>query len=328
MFPFAKGAGFPFPPIAAKGWPMTKMTTTLLYGRPPVVFDPPSGAVQTSPLIPDSAALEAQTPGSADAAMIYAPPGVLERRYVLALALKALKVGGRLDVMALKDKGGSRLGKELKAFGLVVAETAKAHHRRCIVIRPEAAEVLDAAIEAAIQAGGPQFVPGLEAWSQPGVFAWDRVDAGSALLASHMPALKGEGVDLGCGYGALSTVVLRSPAVTKLKMVDLDRRAIRAARENIQDERAKVWWSDARTLEAGGDKDFVVSNPPFHDGGAEDRRLGQAFIRKAAELLKKGGVAWIVANRHLPYEAELNAAFKRVRLVADSGGYKLFEAVK
>lgn len=298
--------------------------TTLLYGRPPAVFDPPGDAVQTSPLIPDSAALEAQAPASVDAVTIYAPPGVLERRYVLALALKALKPGGRLDVMAPKDKGGSRLGKELKAFGLEIAETAKAHHRRCIVIRPETVE----GVEAAIAAGGLQWVPGLEAWSQPGVFSWDRVDPGSALLAAHLPPLKGEGVDLGCGYGALATVALRSPAVTALKLVDLDRRAIQAARRNVEDPRAKVWWSDARTLEAKGDKDFVVSNPPFHDGGAEDRRLGQAFVRKAAGLLRKGGVAWIVANRHLPYEAELDAAFARHRMVADQGGYKLFEAVK
>jgi len=35
-----------------------------------------------------------------------------------------------------------------------------------------------------------------------------------------------------------------------------------------------------------------------------------------------------VANRHLPYEAELNAAFKRVKPVVDKGGYKIFEAVK
>ena len=277
-----------------------------------------------SPLIPGATPLESFEAGSVEEIMVYAPPGVLERRYTLALALRALKVGGRLDVMAPKDKGGSRLGKELKTFGLEVAETAKAHHRRCVVIRPETVEGLDEAIAA----GGPQIVPGLEAWSQPGVFAWDRIDPGSALLAEHLPPMKGEGVDLGCGYGALSIVVLRSPAVTKLKMVDLDRRAIQAARRNIEDDRAKVWWSDARTLEAEGDKDFVVSNPPFHDGGAEDRRLGQAFIRKAAELLKKGGVAWVVANRHLPYEAELNAAFKRVRLVAEAGGYKLFEAVK
>ena len=80
--------------------------TSILYGRPPAVFDPPAGAVQTSPLIPGSADLAEMTAGSLDAATILAPPGVLERRYVLALALKALKPGGRLDVMAPKQKGG------------------------------------------------------------------------------------------------------------------------------------------------------------------------------------------------------------------------------
>ena len=44
---------------------------------------------------------------------------------------------------------------------------------------------------------------GLDAWSQPGVFAWDRIDPGSALLAEHLPAMKGEGVDLGAGSGEL-----------------------------------------------------------------------------------------------------------------------------
>lgn len=298
--------------------------TTLLYGRPPAVFDPPGAATQVSPLVPGATALEDVAEGSVDDIMVYAPPGVLERRYTLALALRALKVGGRLDVMAPKDKGGSRLKKELQAFGVEIGETAKAHHRRCVVIRPETLTGIDEAIAG----GAPRIVPGLEAWSQPGVFAWDRIDPGSALLAEHLPPMKGGGVDLGCGYGALSVVTLRSPAVTALRLIDLDRRAVEAARRNVEDPRATFDQADVRLVEDTGDRDFVVSNPPFHDGGAEDRRLGQAFIRKAAGLLKRGGVAWIVANRHLPYEAELNEAFKRVRMVADAGGYKLFEAVK
>ena len=96
----------------------------------------------------------------------------------------------------------------------------------------------------------------------------------------------------------------------------------------MTDPRARFEWTDARTLEGTGDLDFVVTNPPFHDGGAEDQRLGQAFIQKAAAMLGKGGVLWLVANRHLPYEADLNAAFKRVTKVADAGGYKVYEAVK
>lgn len=298
--------------------------TTLLYGRPPAVFDPPGAATQTSPLIPGATALESLPENSADSIMIYAPPGVLERRYTLALALRALKPGGRLDVMALKDKGGSRLKKELEAFGAEVGESAKAHHRRCVVIKTDKLTGLDAAIEA----GAPRIVPGLDAWSQPGVFAWDRIDPGSALLAQTLPPLKGLGADLGCGYGALATVVLRSPAVTTLRLYDLDRRAVEAARRNIGDSRAVIEQADVRTLPTEGDLDFIVTNPPFHDGGAEDKRLGQTFIRQAAGMLKKGGTLWLVANRHLPYEAELNEAFKRVRMVADTGGYKVFEAVK
>ncbi len=302
--------------------------TTILYGRPPLVFDPPAtgegGATQTSPLIPGSTALESLEAGSLDEAMIYAPPGVLERRYTLALALRALKAGGRLDVMAPKDKGGSRLKKELTAFDVEFGETAKAHHRRCVVIRPE----IMTGIDEAIAVGAMQRVDGLDAWSQPGVFAWDRIDAGSVLLAQTMPPLKGAGADLGCGYGALATVVLRSAAVTSLRLVDVDRRAVEAARRNVEDQRAGFDWADARTLEATGDLDFIVMNPPFHDGGAEDRRLGQAFIKKAAEMLGKGGVLWLVANRHLPYETELKASFKRVTPAGDGGPYKLFECVK
>lgn len=298
--------------------------TSLIYGRPPAVFDPPQSATQTSPLIPGSQPLESMADGSAEEITVYAPPGAVERRYVLAQALRVLKVGGRLDVMAPKDKGGSRLAKELKSFGLTFSEEAKAHHRRAKLARPEQVEALDEAIKG----GAPRIVPGLEAWSQPGIFAWDRIDTGTALLADALPALKGKGIDLGCGYGALATVVLRSTAVTSLRMVDLDRRAIDAAQQNVSDERASFEWADVRTLEADGTLDFVVSNPPFHDGGIEDKRLGQKFIRKSAELLKKGGVAWIVANRHLPYEKDLNEVFKRVTMVADQNGFKIFEAVK
>ena len=299
--------------------------TTLLYGRPPALFDPPADAIQTSPLIPGATSLEEVPASSITRVVVYAPPGVLERRYTLALALKALRAGGELDVMAPKSRGGSRLRKELEAFGVTIGETAKAHHRRCRVVRPEGPLP---GLEEAIAAGALRRAPGLEAWSQPGIFAWDRIDPGSALLAEALPPMNGAGADLGCGYGALATVVLRAPTVTTLRLVDLDRRAVEASRRNIGDPRAAFEWADVRTLSETEDLDFVVSNPPFHDGGAEDRRLGQAFIRKAAGLLKKGGVLWLVANRHLPYEAELNAAFRRVRMVADAGGYKVIEAVK
>ena len=88
-------------------------------------------------------------------------------------------------------------------------------------------------------------------------------------------------------------------------------------------------WADATGAEPPlSALDFVVMNPPFHDGGWEDRSLGQAFVRRAAGALRKGGVLWMVANRHLPYEAVLNELFTTVEARADQGGYKVFEAQK
>lgn len=298
--------------------------TAILYGRPPVVFDPPTVAVQVSPLIPGSAALEALAPGSVESATLYAPPGAVERRAVLALALRALKPGGRLDVMAPKDKGGARLKTELQDFGIEAEIVSKAHHKRALATRPETVEGLEAAIEA----GAPRRVAAIDAVSRPGVFAWDRLDAGTALMLAHWAPVAGAGADLGCGWGALSRRVLEAPGVSRLRLVDLDRRAVEAAQANIDDARATFEWADARSLTATGDLDFVVMNAPFHDGGTEDRRLGQGFVRTAAGLLRKGGRLRLVANRHLPYEADLSALFARVTPLADTGGYKLIEAVK
>lgn len=73
--------------------------------------------------------------------------------------------------------------------------------------------------------------------------------------------------------------------------------------------------------------DFIVTNPPFHAQGRADRPdLGRAFLDSAADALAPGGRLWLVANRHLPYEAVLGARFASVRTVAQAEGFKVMEA--
>ncbi|MFZ4540668.1 MAG: class I SAM-dependent methyltransferase, partial [Rickettsiales bacterium] len=162
-------------------------------------------------------------------------------------------------------------------------------------------------------------------WTHPGVFSWDRIDVGSALLLKHLPALSGRGADLGAGIGVLALQVLKSPKVSELTLVDIDRRAITSAQKNISDARAQFVWADVRTL-ALQKLDFVVMNPPFHEVGIEDRTLGQAFITCAAAMLKKGGQCWLTANTHMPYEALLAQHFVRVVLVDTADGFKIYRA--
>jgi len=300
------------------------MTSSGVYGTPPAeLAQAPAGSTQFSPLIPGSGQLEDQSEGSLDSMILLAPPGTVERRYTTALALKALAPGGALTVLAPKDKGGSRLAKELKGFGCAVSETARRHYRICSCERP--AELTG--IDEAVSEGAPRFDEALGLWTQPGAFSWNRRDPGSALLQDHLPALGGKGADFGCGIGILSRTILASSRVTHLVMIDIDRRAIDMAARNVEDARAEIRWADVRSLRLAG-LDFVVMNPPFHDGGAEDQSLGQSFIRKAAEALRPGGTLWLVANRHLPYEGVLKPLFKRVTPAVEASGYKVYEAQK
>jgi 16S rRNA (guanine1207-N2)-methyltransferase len=311
---------------------VTETSINGLYGHPPAeLVDIPDGAVQFSPLVPPAAGasdrpdLESLAPGGLASMVMLAPPGTAERRYALALSLRALPKGAQLTVLAPKSKGGSRLRGELESFGCAVVETSRRHHRICTTNRPDAPIGLDEAIAA----GAPRLVEAIGLWSQPGLFSWDRLDPGSALLVEHLPALSGRGADLGCGAGFLAHAILASPKVTELTLVDVDRRAIECTRRNVLDPRAKPVWADARTLGTRlSELNFVVMNPPFHENGNEDQGLGQGFIRVAAAALRRGGTCWLVANRHLPYEAGLREMFSHVEAPIESGGYKIYEARK
>lgn len=306
------------------------MATEAIYGAPP----PELAAVgpearQFSPLMPSADTLAdtlAEVPdGSLVRLVILAPPGTIERRYVIAQGLRGLAPGGDLTILAPRTRGGARLAAELTAFGCEVHETARRHHRICRVRRPMA----PVGVAAAIAAGASRFDARLGLWTQPGVFSWDRVDPGTALLLASAGGLAGRGADLGCGLGILAKAVLDSLAVAAVLCVDIDRRAIDAARRNVVDPRARFLHHDLRLGDPALAKlDFVIMNPPFHDGGQEDRTLGLAFISAAANMLRPGGTCRMVANIALPYEGRLKAEFATVSGLSQGRGYKVYEAVK
>ena len=302
-----------------------------LFGLPPqdlVARDLPSmapGARQFSPLLPGGGpGLDEEAEGSLAGMVMLAAPGTIERRYDVAAMLRALAPGAPFTVLAPKDMGGSRLARECEAFGCVVGYSAKRHHRICVGSRP--ARLVG--VEEALAEGAPRRLDDLGLWSQPGIFSWNRIDPGTALLLEALPGLSGKGADLGCGIGVLAHGVLANPKVTRLDLIDIDRRAIAAARRNVDDPRAHFAWADVRAGIGLANLDFVVMNPPFHAAGTEDKTLGQTFIRRAAEALRTGGRLWLTANRHLPYESVLKPLFKRVNPLIEAHGFKIVEAQK
>lgn len=254
-------------------------------------------------------------------------------RALLARALTATAPGGWIVAAATNNEGARSLEADLRALAGPVQSLSK-HKSRVVFVRVdpdncdarlhEEWRALDALRE--VQSGDERF------WTRPGLFAWDRVDPASALLASELPAgLRGRVADPGGGWGYLSMQLLRRCAgIETLDLFEADARALDAAQRNLDATRStpaaqvacRVHWHD---VSAGlpGQFDVIVSNPPFHLGRADAPQLGRSFIASAADALADDGQIWLVANRHLPYEELLRERFSQVRMPVQRDGYKI-----
>lgn len=257
-----------------------------------------------------------------------------ETRALLARALAHLAPGGTLLACVANNAGAKSVQADLARLAGATQHLSK-HKCRAFWVASAPAAVDHALCDAWLALETPR-ITSAGYWSRPGLFAWDRIDPGSALLAEELPPdLFGRVADLGAGYGYLGTRVLaRCPRVEVLHLYEAERRALDPARQNLQQAQARgqgqmvqcdVRWHDV-TLGLPEGYDAIVSNPPFHQGRADLPQLGQAFIGSAADALRADGRLLLVANRHLPYESLLRARFGEVRALAERDGYKLISA--
>ncbi len=342
MLPFESGA-LRWPHEAAPG------RALFLRGRDgwPLHARPLPGLAAWQPFRPDADALQRagfdvvdETGTNTHPLVLLLPPRQRdELRALFARAVDACAEGGTVLASVANDAGAKSAEADLRKLAGGLEGVVSKHHCRVFWARKDAAR-LDAALlgewrgrDAPRRITAPQLPQG-GFLTRPGVFAWDRIDPASALLAAHLPTnLRGHGADLGAGWGFLSLEVLaRNPQVQALDLFEADARALALARHNLGELGTQAaldfHWHDV-TTGLPRSYDFIVSNPPFHAHDAADRpELGQRFIAAASQALRKGGRLYLVANRHLPYEAALAAGFGQVRELAQRNGFKVVEAVR
>ena len=304
------------------------------------------GWLLEQPFRPEAAALEAAGFSVATATEAPVDGEPLQRVLVLPSRQRTLARGelaravqlaaptGVVLAAAANRSGAPALQSDLAGLAGPVGHLSK---HKCRAVWTLSLEQVDVALRDAWLAGAA-VQRNAQGWvSRPGLFAWDRIDPASALLVAHLPAsLQGRVADFGGGYGYLSGEVLRRfPGVEALDLFEADARALPAARRNLEDANAAraapatlaVHWHDLAHPPAGR-FDAVVCNPPFHVGRADRPALGRAFIASAAAVLADHGALWLVANRHLPYEATLATCFEDVAVLADAQGFKVLRAAR
>ena len=256
-----------------------------------------------------------------------------EARALLARALRLTERGGRIVACMSNDEGARSGEADLER---IVGPLTTLTKNKCRVFwsAPLDQPHDDALVEEWLRLDAVRPIADGRFVSRPGVFAWDRIDVASQLLAEHLPSdLAGRAADLGAGFGYLSVELLqRCARIAALDLYEAERRALDLARRNLAalESRAAIryCWHDV-TTGLTDRYDVIVCNPPFHTHARADRPdIGRRFIATAAQSLLPGGRLWLVANRHLPYEQALGAGFERVRIVTQQHGFKIVEAMR
>lgn len=272
-----------------------------------------------------------------DAVLLPASPNRDLARRWLVLAEAVLADGGVLAVAGPNDEGiRSVISDATSLFGSVGTEDYARRHRVArFVAGRTPIEQPGWATRPGIARGTWQYVEVdddsgvLSLATLPGVFAGNRLDAGTALLISHLKIPAGIRVlDVGCGTGAIGLMALRRGA-GRVDMTDVDVFALASVRHSIATNDlvgVETFASDVYEGLPSDRYDLIASNPPFHQGKQVDHDMAERLIREAPAHLADDGRVLIVANAFLAYGKTMGRHFHDVRTVAATRQYHVLEA--
>ena len=177
---------------------------------------------------------------------------------------------------------------------------------------------------------------GLTLTGLPGVFAREKQDIASHLLLANMPAATNHAskpgahlIDLGCGNGLLALSFKQLWPDLMVTAIDDSQCAAESCRINAGQNELDIRVIHNDSLSGLSlNADVIVCNPPFHDGHRQSTDIAVRMFRDSAEQLVSGGELWVIANRHLPYFAQLKRCFGRVKTVASDPRFNLFLCIK
>ncbi|MBQ8160501.1 MAG: methyltransferase [Clostridia bacterium] len=166
-----------------------------------------------------------------------------------------------------------------------------------------------------------------------GVFSVGEVDAGSDLLIravlEDQGELRGDVLDLGCGWGAVGISLGKCRKDCRITMVDVNLRALELAKENAiaNGIQAEILESDGFSGMQERLFDAVITNPPIRTGKEKVYELLDASF----EHLRVGGRLYVVIRKQQGGDScirHLKEKFSDVEKIERSGGYWVIRAVR
>lgn len=179
---------------------------------------------------------------------------------------------------------------------------------------------------------------GLMVVAHGAVFATNRLDDGTHLLLRTLARAMGEpdvgddshgvALDLGSGSGILATWLAQRGWTTRA--IDVSASAVASTRLTARANGVQVYAKrgDGLAGVSPASVDLLVSNPPFHVGGAKDSTPSLQMIEQAGDVLRPGGELWLVFNAHLPYLPHLRRHIGFTTVEAQDRHYLVTRSMK
>ena len=165
--------------------------------------------------------------------------------------------------------------------------------------------------------------------SLPGVFSHGRLDSGTRLLLESLSQeiVRGKVLDFGCGAGVIGSWLAKRHGRCKPTLLDTDAMALESSRRTLAANQLQGQVVASHGLsEVKGKYDWIVSNPPFHEGVKTRYDVTEAFLNECRTRLCKGGQLRIVANNFLRYRPLIEEAFGHCEELARGGGFVVYGA--
>lgn len=257
--------------------------------------------------------------------------------HLLNQAWRCLKPGGQLLVAGYKNEGTKtyieKIAKLLGSGKNIVKNGPVYSAELSKYTEYDAAELLD---DSDYRQPRPIAQDSdLQLLSKPGLFGWNKVDAGSALLIEQLKELSPlpnplkSCVDLGCGYGYLTIAAASLDicnSITHWILTDNNAAALQLAQQNLQHNQLN---GDVIAADAGksirAKADLLLCNPPFHQGFGIDGDLTDKFLQSAKHLLAPQGIALFVVNQFIPLERKAAPLFSQIKVIIDNGSFKVIQ---
>lgn len=161
----------------------------------------------------------------------------------------------------------------------------------------------------------------------PGVFSQKSLDTGTEILLANLPeTMSGSVLDFGCGAGVIAAYIGTVYPQSKLSLVDVSALALHSAQTTLSLNQLSAEYIASDSLSNVKQQyNFVVSNPPFHQGVKTHYGATELFLAEIKQHLSSKGCITIVANSFLKYLPIMEKSIGKTKTLTIKKGFAIYQ---